>query len=293
MIDTVLAYEIHVVLVKSIYALNVGSVSRAMSNMGAHQLHLLQPQCEINYDAQQMAANGQDGLMNRKVYATWDEFFAQNPNGIRIALTARDGRARTLYDLKSGLKFIAQLPEVKRSSLNKIYLFFGPEDCGLSGEEIDHAHYACSLPTYGTNWSLNLAQAVLLALFIVRDNWGGTRTTLDGQFRPREARSEAQAKTGNTLPDQVIKDWIETLGFDLSKRRINAFTVIRRLLLHNVPTSKELRILEVVLQQTLRKLREHRKLTSPQTQSGAIQSQTESPPQAHLLDDFDRPVVRF
>lgn len=260
--DTSLAYEIHVVLVKSIYALNVGSASRAMSNMGALQLHLLQPQCEITYNAQQMAANGQDGLMNRKVYSSWEEFLTQNPEGIRIALTARDGRARTLYDLKSGLGFISQLPEVKRSSLNKLYLFFGPEDCGLSGEEIDYAHYACSLPTYGPNWSLNLAQAVLLALFIVRDNWGGSRTTLDGQVRPREARLMEKSKVGNVLPDQVIKDWIETLGFDLSKRRINAFTVIRRLFLHNVPTSKELRILEVVLQQTLRKLKEYKELQS-------------------------------
>lgn len=252
------SYEIHVVVVRSIYALNIGSVSRAMSNMGAYHLHLIQPACEINYDAQQMAANGQQALQNRVEYSSWSEFMAKNPEGIRIALTARDGRARTLYDLKSGLEFIGNLPDVKRSKLNKLYLFFGPEDCGLSGEEIDQAHYSCSLPTYGANWSLNLAQAVLLTLFIVRDNWGGNRTTLDGQVMPRENSTEGKTKSGNALPDEVIKNWIETLGFDLSKRRMNAFTVIRRVLLHNVPTYKELRILEVVLQQTLRKLKEHK-----------------------------------
>jgi tRNA/rRNA methyltransferase len=226
--------------------------------MGAHQLHLIQPQCEITYDAQQMAANGQEGLANRKVYTHWDEFLDANPDGIRIALTARDGRARTLHDLKSGLQFIAELPEVKRASLNKIYLIFGPEDCGLAGEEIDRAHFACSLPTYGENWSLNLAQAVLLALFILRDTWGGQRTTLDGQHRPREINDSARTKTKNILPDKVLRDWIETLGFDISKRRINAYTVLRRILLHNVPSTKELRILEAVLQQTLRKLKEHK-----------------------------------
>jgi tRNA/rRNA methyltransferase len=257
---TLLSYEIHIVLVKSLYALNIGSVSRAMSNMGAVQLHLIQPQCEITYDAQQMAANGQDGLAHRIVYTSWDEFISQNSEGIRIALTARDGRARTLHDLKSGLRFIGDLPEVNRASVNKLFLFFGPEDCGLSGEEIDYAHFACSLPTYGPNWSLNLAQAVLLALFIVRDTWGGERTTLDGQFRPRESRTEAMLKKSNILPSAVIHDWIETLGFDLSKRRINAYTVLKRILLHNVPSTKELRILDVVLQQTLRKLKEHKTL---------------------------------
>lgn len=261
MIPSLLNFEIHVVLVRSLYALNVGSVSRAMSNMGAHHLHLIQPQCEINYDAQQMAANGQAALQNRKTYASWEEFFDLNPDGIRVALTARDGRARTLYDLKSGLEFIKTLPQVQEAPLTKIYLFFGPEDCGLSGEEIDHSHFACSLPTYGANWSLNLAQATLLALFILRDSWGGQRTTLEGQFLPREVLIPSGEKESNKLPDGVLKSWIETLGFDLSKRRINAYTVLRRILLHNIPTPKELRILEAILQQTVRKLQEHKVFT--------------------------------
>lgn len=274
-------YEIHVVLVKSIYTSNVGSVSRAMSNMGAHQLHLVQPQCVIDYDAQQMAANGQEGLSNRKEYSTWDDFFAQNPDGIRVALTARDGRARQLYDLKSGLQFIAGLPETKRSPANKLYLIFGPEDCGLSGEEIDLAHFACSLPTFGVNWSLNLAQAVLLALFITRDTWGGTRTTLEGQFLPREIRQKEDLKTSNQLPEKVIRDWIETLGFDLSKRRMNAYTVLRRVLLHNVPSTKELRILEVVLQQTLRKLKEHKILTGGKPFKAPAENKTDNYSSSH------------
>lgn len=253
-----LTYEIHVVLAKTLYASNVGAVSRAMSNMGAHQLHLVQPQCQIDYGAQQMAANGQEGLKERKEYSSWNEFFAQNSDGLRIALTARDGRARGLHDLKSTLSSLRDRPDIRRSHSTKIYLFFGPEDCGLTGEEIDRAHYACSLPTYGPNWSLNLAQAVLLTLFILRDQWGGKRTTLDGQIRPRELRQSEKTKTKNLLPDETIYAWLTTLGFDLSKRRINAYTILRRIFLHNVPTAKELRILEVVLQQTLRKLREHK-----------------------------------
>lgn len=258
-------YELHVVLVKPIYALNVGSVSRAMSNMGAHKLHLIQPQCEITYEAQQMAANGQEGLQYRTEYKSWSDFFTQNPLGIRIALTARDGRARTVQDLKVGLKNLENLTEVKESNLVKLFLFFGPEDCGLSGEEIDQTHFSCSLPTYGPNWSLNLAQAVLMSLFIVRDSWGGQRTKLDGQQRTKDMIFESNdpnLKIQNSLPDKIIRDWIEILGFDLSKPRINAFTIIRRILLHNVPTPKELQILEAVLQQTIRKLKEYNLLRS-------------------------------
>lgn len=263
-----ISYEIHVVLVKTLYALNIGSVSRAMSNMGAKQLHLIQSQCTLSYEAQQMAANGQDGLAHRMEYDSWESFYEKNPDGLRIALTARDGRARQVIDLKEGLQDLSAMAHVRRSHLNKLYLIFGPEDCGLSGSEIDQAHFACSLPTYGPNWSLNLAQAVLLSLFIVRDQWGGERTKLDGQRLPQSSPSSATstlevvAQTAtlpkNLLPEDILHEWIEILGFDLSKRRINAFTVMKRIILHNVPTSKELRIFEVVLQQTIRKLKEHR-----------------------------------
>lgn len=279
-----LSYEIHVVLVKTLYPINIGATSRAMSNMGAIQLHLIQPQCSLTYEAQQMAANGQEGLSQRLEYSSWEEFHRKNPMGLKIALTARDGRARQLMDLKSRLTELKEMKSVQRSNLNKLYLFFGPEDCGLSGSEIDQAHFACSIPTFGPNWSLNLAQAVLLALFIVRSEWGGTRTELNGQrlpqnpISPRESipqdpalltsvetqpdgQSDAQPTVAtNQLPEKILHEWIEILGFDLSKRRINAFTVMKRILLHNVPTSKELRIFEVVLQQTIRKLKEHRDL---------------------------------
>lgn len=304
MVELSIHYEIHVVLVKTLYPLNIGSASRAMSNMGAKQLHLIQPQCTLSYEAQQMAANGQDGLSNRMEYNSWEAFFEKNPEGLRIALTARDGRARQLTDLKERLQDLSAMPSVRRSHLNKLYLIFGPEDCGLSGAEIDQAHFACSLPTYGPNWSLNLAQAVLLSLFMVRDQWGGERTVLDGQrlpqtitfsekiesLEPASQTSVPQTSSAHTpsvetpsddngssitklnsnsslassftsknlLPEAILYDWIETLGFDLSKKRINAFTVMKRILLHNVPTSKELRVFEVVLQQTIRKLKEHK-----------------------------------
>lgn len=254
--DSKLQYEIHVVLVRTLYGMNIGATCRAMTNMGAHQLHLIQPQCEIDYQTQQMAANGQTPLETRKVYEHWEDFFRANPEGIRVAMTARDGRARTVFDFKEGLLMMKELPDLKTKNETKLYLFLGPEDSGLSGEELDQCHFACALPTFGENWSLNLAQAALLSLFILRDTWGGQRTTLEGQFLPRKIGLHDPALAqGNRLPDAVIKAWIETLGFDLSKRRMNAYTVMRRILLHNIPNSKELRILEVVLQQTVRKLK--------------------------------------
>lgn len=250
-------YQINIVLVRSIYPRNIGSCSRAMSNMGAQRLILIDPQCEIDFEAQQAAATGQFALQNRVAYKNWDDFYNNEPNGIRIALTARDGRARAVYDLRSTLDRLKQMNTDSRlESLEQIYLIFGPENCGLSLDDVKDCHYCCSLPTFGDNWSLNLSQAVLLALFILRDSWGGERTTLDGQFRPREFKESEDVKKANIIPDKTLKLWLETMGFDITKRRVNVYTVLKRMLLHNVPTAKELKIFETVLQQNIRRLKE-------------------------------------
>lgn len=251
-----LNYEIRVVLVRSIYERNVGSTSRAMSNMGATRLILVDPKCELTYEAQQAAATGQAGLQNRVVYPSWKSFYAAEPEGIRIAFTARDGRGRLVRD------FAETLVQLKSQSLEEpsdetqvIYLIFGPEDWGLSASDLELVHFCCSIPTFGENQSLNLSQAVLLALFILRQNWGGERTRLDGQQPNRNAD-----RLPAIFPEETLKRWVTEMGFDISKRRINAYSVLRRMILQNTPTAKEYMMLETVLQQSIRKLQEYNQL---------------------------------
>lgn len=251
-------YEIRVVLVRTIYERNVGATSRAMSNMGSTKLILIDPKCEITFEAQQAAANGQEGLQNRKVYSTWEEFYNSEPEGLRIAFTARDGKGRQVRDFPTELKEIAEnspLMNGEDDSILPVYLVFGPEDWGLSAADISLMNYCCTIPIYGTNTSLNLAQATLLALFIIRQEWGGDRAELEGQQKPRKP-----LQSPTVFPDQTLKQWVTEMGFDLSKRKMNVYTVLRRMLLQNTPTKKELVILETVLQQSIRKLREYNEM---------------------------------
>jgi tRNA/rRNA methyltransferase len=251
-------YHLTVVLVGSLYDSNVGASSRAMANMGFDRLVLVRPECEITYAAHQAAATGQNALRNHKSYQTWKSFYAEEPEGIRISLTAKDGRGRAVQDLSKTLEWIQfNEPRFQDPDLDSvpIYLIFGPENWGLSTEDLELTHFCCSIPTFGENASLNLAQAVLLTLFILRDTWGGTRTTLEGAERTRLTSRSNTSATSSVFPEQTLKNWLLEMGYDLSKPKINAYTTLRRMMLHNVPTPKELIALETALQQSIRKMK--------------------------------------
>ncbi|MNJ91361.1 putative tRNA/rRNA methyltransferase [compost metagenome] len=246
-------FEVRVVLVRTIYERNIGATSRAMSNMGFDKLILLDPQCELTYEAQKAAATGQTGLQNRTTYSGWDEFFEKEPESIKIAMTARDGKGRQVRDIDEVLADVKDTsPQFQEETTEPylVHLIFGPEDWGLAGEDLERVNFCACLPTWGDNWSLNLAQASLLTMFSLRKAWGGQRTILDGG-----AERRAPQGIPGINPDESLRTWLEEMGFDLSKK-MNVYTVLRRMLLQNTPTKKELTILETVLQQSIRKLRE-------------------------------------
>jgi tRNA/rRNA methyltransferase len=236
-----------------------------MSNMGAKSLILIDRKCEITYQTQQAAASGQDGLQNRREYSSWDEFFKNEPDGIRLAFSARDGRTRPLWEIGKVFDWIKnEHPQMQEASATAIpvYLIFGPEDWGLANEDLELAHFNVNIPTFGDNSSLNLAQAVLLALYTLRLHWGGERTVLDGQQPERQPVNTDRA---TAFPEKTLSLWLQEMGFDLSKE-VSAYTVLKRMMLHNIPTEKELNMLETVLQQSIRKLHEYNQLRQDQEQ---------------------------
>ena len=103
---------------------------------------------------------------------------------------------------------------------------------------------------YCERFQLNLSQAVLLSLYIVRD-----------KFPPKEMPEQVKGAQKPSVqpfyfPDDLIKEWISAMGFDVSARRASAYLTLRRLFLQNRPTEHELHVLESILQQNIRQLKE-------------------------------------
>lgn len=237
--------QINVVLVKTLFSGNLGSAARALANMGGDRLILIDPKCDIDDAAIAKAAGAKKWLQAATVYATWSEFFANEPDGVRIGLTRRSGKRRPLKTLQETVR------ELKTQSRRKqpaqpLFLFFGPEKSGLTAEDLAWMHRCATLPTPGEFKSLNLSHAVLLALHL-------TKASL--QIERSNARSIPPEKgDAHYFPDQTIRRWLIAMGFSLDRRKASAYLTLRRLLLQNWPTQRELHVLESILQQNIRKL---------------------------------------
>jgi tRNA/rRNA methyltransferase len=240
--------KLNVVLVRPKYAFNVGSVSRVMANIGADRLILIDSLCELDQDARKGAAGAQTRLIEADLYKNWADFLAKEPEGIRLAFCGKDKKQMESKNFSEKVPSI--IAEATRAGFQNTYLIFGTEDDGLSDEDLEFANHILTLPAYGEFRSLNLSHAVLMALFIY-----------DQARRARNvapAQATSNAEIGFYFPEQALKNWLTTIGFDLENRDTSAYTVLKRLLLSRLPSKKELRVLESIVNQTVRKLRETR-----------------------------------
>ncbi|MBD2577749.1 TrmJ/YjtD family RNA methyltransferase [Oscillatoria sp. FACHB-1406] len=151
--------NIRIILVEPAGALNVGSVARAMKNMGLEQLILVSPHCDRNSEeARQMAVHAGDILAGARIVESLSE--ALQGCHRAIATTARN-RKRPL-PLESPKTVLPWLLEDKTLTSA---LIFGPEDRGLNNQELSLAQRYLEIPANPEYSSLNLAQAVVVCAY--------------------------------------------------------------------------------------------------------------------------------
>lgn len=253
--------RINVVLVRPIYPRNVGMCSRAIANIGAGRLIIVGAGFDHQtHEARQGAANGQRPLEQATIYPSLDAFYEAEGSGVRIALTGKDNRLRSpeMLDTKlesllfSENKILADQADASSRDLfniaSPIYLFFGQEDDGLSAEDMKLCHHLCSLPVAGEISSLNISHAVLLSLHIVA---GFLKRIHAFDSVPIEVPPLSKAY----YPEKTIDAWLEALGFSLDQPKVNVALTLHRMLLENQPREEDLRLLETILQQNIRKLK--------------------------------------
>jgi len=151
--------NIAIVLHQPHYPQNIGAAARAMLNMGINKLVVVDPQ---NYDLEKVLQLGTHVAMgiieDIKFFSNLKE--ALSPYSYVVGTTARLGGQRQV--VSSPAKQAKKLVTV--SAENRTAILFGPEDKGLSNEDIRYCHALVNIPTSDFS-SINLGQAVMIVCY--------------------------------------------------------------------------------------------------------------------------------
>ena len=151
--------HVAIVLVRPRFPENVGAAARAMKNMGIHRLIVVKPE---NYDLPRvlkMATHVAADIVSN-VWITESLKEALSDFHMVIGATARLGGERGVVHPPDDIA--RRLIPVSQE--NSIAVVFGPEDRGLSNDDIRLCHELVNIPTADFS-SLNLAQAVMVLCY--------------------------------------------------------------------------------------------------------------------------------
>ncbi len=151
--------NIRIVLVRPHGSGNIGSIARAMKNMGQTELAIVGKARTRSFWARAMAVHGRDILGNVKCYDTIREAIADC--ALVVGTTCRSG----LYRKHSQTPRELAGEIITTANTSKVALIFGPEDHGLSNKDLEHCQLLITIPTHPDYQSLNVAQAAVICLY--------------------------------------------------------------------------------------------------------------------------------
>jgi tRNA/rRNA methyltransferase len=222
--------NVRVVLVGPLYGGNIGSVCRAMDNMGFCDLVLVSPRKTVDWDeARMMACHATDILDSRSTVVSMAE--AVSDCAFVFGTTCRSGLYR--QHVKSPREWAGKAMEGAHAG--RIALVFGREDNGLSNEELALCTHLIRIPTATRNLSLNVAQAAAICLY---ELFVGS-----GEYEPpREKSPEAASE----LRERMFTMWRKALldiGFMEEDKADHMMLALRRILARGPLTEDDVRIL--------------------------------------------------
>lgn len=174
---------------------NIGAAARAACNMGLSRLVVVQPQ-DLDFERMAMMATGPAVKLLDRMQIQDDLAGALAPFQYVVGTTARLGGVRREYFTPR--EMAARLVDL--AAHNDIALLFGPENFGLTNEELPFCHALVTIPT-GDCSSLNLAQAVMVLAYELFTAARGPRP----RFEPRLANTRELESMYAMLQETLLK----------------------------------------------------------------------------------------
>ena len=150
--------NISIVLIKPQIGENIGATARAMKNFGLSKLIIVNPKEKWpNTKAVYTSVKAVDIIHKAKVFKSTTD--ALSKSDIVFATTAR------IRNLNKKIHSLDEAVNIIKKSKKKIAILFGPENAGLSNEDLISANYLLKIPSDAKYESLNLSHAVSVVAY--------------------------------------------------------------------------------------------------------------------------------
>jgi tRNA/rRNA methyltransferase len=238
--------NLHVVLIEPEYAGNLGSVMRAMANMGTKNLTLVNPKADRTEGmAKAMSVAAYPLLLEAKIVASLPD--ALEDSHWSLGLTRRSGRHRREF---LAMDQFSPLVHERLQNNEIVSLVFGPESRGFTTKEGNIVHHLVSIPTTEDYPSLNLAQAVIVTLYeLVRDVKSS---------KERKKHIPAKMSDLEGMYDHLT-ELAQTINYWDHQNPDHIPRNLRSLFNRAQPTGQEIRMIRGICRNALYKIKRHKK----------------------------------
>jgi tRNA (cytidine32/uridine32-2'-O)-methyltransferase len=151
---------VQIVLVETSHPGNIGSVARAMKNMGLANLALINPKKFPHQEATALAGNATDVLEHAKIFTSIQE--AVKNSKVIYATSARE---RTIeWPTLTANEAASEIQELVVNEI-EVSILFGREDRGLTNEELQLANKHLIIPAHPDYPVLNIAMSTQVVCY--------------------------------------------------------------------------------------------------------------------------------
>ncbi|MBX3702972.1 MAG: RNA methyltransferase [Steroidobacteraceae bacterium] len=231
---------IRIVLVDTSHPGNIGASARAMRNMGLDTLVLVRPQAAADAESLARAAGGADLVLAARIEPSVDAAVAGCGLVFGTSARARSANFRVLEPRAAAAELVAA------SAARPAAVLFGGERNGLCNEDLARCHALIRIPADPGYESLNLAQAVQIVCYEIRQATGAASAPPAAE--PPASVHELQALYAH------LEAVAGRAGFLHAGNAAQLAPRIRRLLARAVPDAGEVRILRGLLAAIERRL---------------------------------------
>ena len=235
--------RVSVVLYEPQDPVNIAATVRAMKNMGVSDLRLVDP---VEYDPvriEGIAHDTTDIVSRIRHFSSLDAALA---DCVHVAAYTRRRRAakRAAADARQAAHAL-----LAQATLGPVAILFGREDHGLPNDALDRAHIVATIPTTD-HASLNLAQAVLIALYELHLAAGDATRSIDPPKHDAPPATAEQFEMFFTDAERAL------VAIDFFKTRYpeHIMRSIRSLAHRAGPDSREITLLRAAAIEVLRSL---------------------------------------